>query len=270
MKRWMILALTLAFALGGCAGEKKDAEPAAQAGKDQPAAQAETPQQQTPPAAAPAPETTPTTPAPETKPATTPAKPAEPKAEPAKNEPVTKLVTLVPGYEFQVVLDQAVSTETHQAGQAFGAKLVKPAVLKTAGAVIPAGSAVRGEVTLSHRAGRVGGKAELTLEFRELKTPDGQTYPLFAQPLALQGESTASGDVQKVVGTTVGGAIVGGILGGKDGAVKGGAAGAAGGAAWAVATRGNDIAIDPGQVIQVTLQRELRVPVTVPAGNAIP
>jgi hypothetical protein len=183
---------------------------------------------------------------------------------------VTKLMTLVPGYEFQVALDETVSTETHAAGRAFQARLLKPAVLKTVGPVIPAGSSVRGEVTYSKRAARAGGKAQLTLEFRELTTPDGKAYPLLAKPLVLEGESTASGDVQKVLGGAVGGAIIGGILGGKEGAVKGGAAGAAGGAAWAVGTRGNDIVIDPGQVLQLTLERELRVPVTVPAGQAIP
>jgi hypothetical protein len=272
MRPWKIIfATALVVVLAGCAGEKKDSAPAGQPQTQTPPAQTQAAPAQTqtaPPATTPA-ETKPAEP----KPAET--KPAEPKTPPPKpketeSQPTTRLVTLAPGYEFQVVLDQTLSTEHAAAGQSFQAKLAKPAVLKTVGTVIPEGSSIRGEVVLAKRAARVGGKAEMTLDFRELTTPDGKTYPLHAKELALQGEGTGSGDIQKVVGGAVGGAILGGILGGKGGAVKGGAAGAAGGAAWAVATRGNDIVIDPGQVIQVTLERELHVPVTTPAGNAIP
>jgi hypothetical protein len=123
-------------------------------------------------------------------------------------------------------------------------------------------SKIRGEVTQSQRAGRVGGKADLTLEYRELVTPDGKSYPLFTQPLILEGKGTAKGDIEKTVGGAVGGALLGGILGGKKGAVEGGAAGGAAGAVWAVATRGNDVVVDPGQVLQVTLTRALHVTAT--------
>ncbi len=179
----------------------------------------------------------------------------------------TRLVTLPAGYALQAVLDETVSTDTHQPGRAFSAHLARPAMMEAGGVVFPEGSKVRGEVTNAKSAPRVGGRAELTLEFREVTTPAGKSYPLHTQPLTLQGESTTSGDVQKVVGGTVGGAIIGGILGGKEGAIKGAAGGAAGGAAWAVATRGNDIVLEPGQVLQATLTRDLRVSVTTRSGD---
>lgn len=265
--RLTIVMIGLAFVLAGCAAEKKDAAPAAEQKTEAPAVQAQTPPAQTPPPEAKPAEAKPAEPKPaETK----PAEPKSPPAKPAESQPTVRMVTLVPGYGFEVALDAPVSTETHPTGSAFTAKLTKPAILKTTGPVIPAGSAVRGEVTLSKRAGRVGGKAELTLEFRELTIADGQVLPLRAKALVLEGEGTGGGDVQKVVGGAVGGAIIGGLLGGKEGAVKGGAAGGAAGAAWAVATRGNDIVIDPGQALQVTLEREVQVKVTIPAGNALP
>ena len=86
----------------------------------------------------------------------------------------------------------------------------------------------------------------------------------------MEGKSTTSGDVQKVLGGAVGGAIVGGILGGKEGAVKGGATGGAAGAVWAVATRGNDIVLDAGSAVQVTLSREVRVPVSMMENQPLP
>ena len=101
------------------------------------------------------------------------------------------------------------------------------------------------------------------MEYRELVTPDGKSYALFTEPLILEGKGTATGDIEKTVGGAVGGAIIGGILGGKKGALQGGAAGGAAGAAWAVATRGNDIVVDPGQVLAVTLTRALHVTATV-------
>lgn len=263
MKTWWIPLVVLAIAITGWSCGKKEAKDSGQAGAqvEQRHAEMPPPVEQSKPA-----ETKPA----ETKPAPPPAPaPVEPKptptpaAKPADTGPATRLVPLPAGYEFEIVLDEKISTDTHRAGTAFQARLAKSATLNTNGVVIPAGSTVRGEITFAQRAERVGGKANLTLEYRELVTPDGKSYPIFTEPLALEGKGTATGDVEKTVGGAVGGAIIGGILGGKSGAVKGGAAGGAAGAAWAIASRGNDIVIEPGQVLAVTLTRALRV--TVPA-----
>ncbi len=128
---------------------------------------------------------------------------------------------------------------------------------------IPAGSVVSGEVTNAEQAGRVGGKAKLTLAFRKIELPDGKSYPISALPLNLEGEGTAKGDIEKVVGGAVGGGILGGVLGGKKGAGKGAAAGTIAGGIFAVATRGNDIVFDPGKEIKVTLDAALTVPMII-------
>jgi hypothetical protein len=263
MKIWWVPVLVLAVAIAGCSGGKKENKQTEQTG-----AQVQQHAEMPPPIQPPQPaETKPPQPKPAEPAAPKPAEPRptpSPAARPAASGPVTKVVKLPPGYEFQVVLDEKISTETHRAGTPFQAKLVRAAVLKTDGEIIPAGSKIRGEVTLSKRAERVGGKADLTLEYRELVTPDGKSYPLFTEPLIIEGEGTAKGDVERTVGGAVGGAIIGGILGGKKGALQGGAAGGAAGAAWAVATRGNDVVIDPGQILQVTLTRALHVTATAP------
>jgi hypothetical protein len=212
-----------------------------------------------------------------TPPASQPARTSPPapstQREPVRSAPTptssTKLVSLEKGTSIVATLDEKVSTESDQAGQSFTATLAEP-VAQRGLTVLPSGSRVRGDVTFSKKAPRVGGKAQMTLEFKEVTLPDGKSYPLHAEPLALVGEGTGKGDVGKVVGGAVGGAIIGGILGGKGGAVKGGAAGSAAGAAWAVATRGNDIVLDPGSKVSVTLVRPLDVAVVVPAGQAVP
>lgn len=201
-------------------------------------------------------------------PAKQPAKETKPVEEPKKPEApshVNKIVRIPSGQGIAVCLDTKVSTESEQAGQHFQASVKEPVVIDGVHA-IPAGSTVTGEVTLAKRAPRVGGKARLALQFTNLTTPDGKSYPLYTDVLELEGESTTKGDVKKLVGTTVGGALIGGVLGGKRGAAKGAAGGAAVGGAWAVATRGNDIIIDPNTDLEVTLARDLemllRVPVT--------
>ena len=255
MKIWWISMMVLAVAIAGCSGGKKEAKETGETGS-QVQQHAEVPPPIEPPKPA---ETTPAETA-VPKPAETTPSPA---ARPAATGPVTKVVKLPEGYAFQVVLDEKVSTATHHAGTPFQASLVQPAVFSAVGPVIPVGSKIRGEITLSKPAERVGGKADLTMEYRELVTPDGKTYPLYTEPLILEGKGTAKGDIEKTVGGAVGGAIIGGILGGKKGALEGGAAGGAAGAIWAVGTRGNDIVIEPGQVLQVTLTRALHVTATV-------
>jgi len=219
----------------------------------------------TPPAAAPA--TTPViTPPVETKPVE-PAKtnpPVDPTPRPpAQPTTITKMVKLAAGQAFEVCLQTPVSTASEKAGQPFMATIEKPVQAEGA-VVIPVGSSVKGQVTFAKRAGSVGGKARMTLEFNELTTPDGMTRRIYSEPLTLEGEGTGSGDAQKVIGGAVGGAIIGGILGGKDGALKGAAGGAAAGGVWAVATKGNDIVLEPDQKIMVTPLRAIDFTVTVP------
>jgi hypothetical protein len=271
MKRVLILLALVGVVLAGCSGDKKADQ--TQTG-GQPAAQNASTPAATPPAAAPAetpaaqPATQQTPPA-EAKPVESKPKPQPPKPAPAKAEPkkpaepvmITRLVPIPSGTELAAALDEQISTETHQAGRNFTATLKEP-FSRNGVTLLPAGTKVAGSVTASKRAGRVGGKAEMTIEFTELTTPDGKSYKLNAQPVSLEGKSTAGGDVGKVLGGAVAGAIGGGLLGGKKNVGKGAAVGGAAGAAWAVATRGGDIVLDSGSPVSVTLSREVEVPVT--------
>ncbi|MFN8547585.1 MAG: hypothetical protein U0527_06340 [Candidatus Eisenbacteria bacterium] len=266
-------ALGLVFVLSACGGggSKDTAQqtPAAQS----PAA---TPAQTTPP-----PDANPATPPNDTKTQTLPAA-EKPKDEPKKEEPkheepkkeepkeafVVKVVNVPVGTALHVCLQNELSTEKETAGQPFDAT-IKGNVVVDGANVIPEGSTVKGQVTMAKRAPKVGGKAQMALEVKELITPDGKSYRLFAEPLTLEGESSTRSDVEKVVGGTVGGAIIGGILGGKSGALKGAAGGAAAGGVWAVVTRGNDIVLSPNQEMEFHLARAIGVTAKVPT-NPLP
>jgi len=192
-----------------------------------------------------------------------------PRSEPPPSQPAIRQVAIEPGTELQATFDEEISTKTHAAGRSVSATLQQP-YARNGLVVVPTGSKLRGQVTQAERAGRVGGRAHLSIEFTELTTPGGASYPIGAQPLVMEGKSTGSGDLQKVVGGAVGGAILGGVLGGKKGAVKGGAAGGAAGSVWAATTRGNDIVLEAGTPVIATLNREVSVPVEVPPGSALP
>ena len=257
----VLVAAALVIALAGCGGgSKEDTQTANNTPAQTPA--------QTPPATTP-PVTTPpvTTPAPTTQPPKSEPK-SDPKPAPPKEAFVMKVVTVPAGTPLHICLQNTLSTENEIAGQAFDATTKGNVQIDGANA-IPEGSTVKGNVTLAKRAPKVGGKAQMVLEVNQLTTPDGKNYRLFAEPLTLEGESTTTGDVEKVVGGTVGGAIIGGILGGKKGAIKGAAGGAAVGGVWAVATRGKDIVLDPNQEMEFHLAREIGVTAKIPT-NAIP
>jgi hypothetical protein len=274
MKQVLAFAILAGILVAGCSGEKKpEQQPASTNQTAATAQQANPAPQTTPPPAAEA------TPAAETKPAAeTPVpaaeKPHKPAPKPAPQKPaepemITRLISIPSGSEIKAALDEQISTETHKVGATFAATLKEP-FIKDGLELLPAGTRIEGTVTTASRAHRVGGKAELGLDFTSLTTPDGKTYKLFAQPLAMEGKSTTGGDVGKIVGGAVGGAIIGGVLGGKKGAVKGGAIGGAAGTGWAVATRGNDIVLEPGSQVAVTLSRGFEVPVTTKAGQPAP
>ena len=125
--------------------------------------------------------------------------------------------------------------------------------------VVPAGSTIRGVMTHVDGAGRVAGGAELTIRFTDLQLPDGRSYAISAVPLRLKGKGDAKESAIEIGGGAVAGGILGGILGGKDDIAKGAAAGAIVGTGVAVATKGDQIVLSPGQRIQVTLAAPVRV-----------
>ena len=182
---------------------------------------------------------------------------------------VSRNVPIGPSDSLVAQLDEKLTTESDQAGRSFTATLPE-GFTRNGITILPAGSKIQGQVTAASRAGRVGGKAGMTLEFHQLTTPDGTNYALVAPPLALEGKSTTGGDVEKIAGGAIGGAIIGGILGGKKGALKGGAIGGAAGTGVAVATRGNDVVLDQGAKVAVTLSQEITVPVSMKADQPTP
>jgi hypothetical protein len=174
------------------------------------------------------------------------------------------------GTVIPITLVSEISTRTAEEGDGVYARTVFPITANNQ-IVIPVDSYVRGRVVRAERAGRVTGRAELTLSFQTLILPSGLSVPLYASlagignTLAEQlGESTVEGEATKgedagTITTRAGtGAGVGAIAGrSAAGAGVGAAVGAAAGLGQVLLTRGADVVLPPGTTIEIMLDRDL-------------
>jgi hypothetical protein len=143
--------------------------------------------------------------------------------------------------------------------------------------VIPPGSYVSGTVTQVKRPGRVKGRGEMYLRFDSLTLPNGVTRDFRARIGGMEGggnneldriEGKIKGGGSKgedardiaqaaQMGTMVGG--IAGAIGGRPvaGVAGGAAAGAAAGLAGVLLTRGSDVVLSKGSVVEMVLDRPL-------------
>src|SRR6478735_8778572 len=125
--------------------------------------------------------------------------------------------------------------------------------------IVPAGTKVMGIIKDSQSAGRLAGKSELEIAFTDLNI-NGILFPIQSQGVQAVGEGSGR-DTARKVGAA---ALIGGAFGGGSGAAKG----AAIGGAAAMLTRGKEIRIPRGTVLELSLVAPARVPA--PAAAAAP
>lgn len=143
--------------------------------------------------------------------------------------------------------------------------------------VIPPGSYVSGTVTQVKRPGRIKGKGEMYLRFDSLTLPNGVTRDFRARIGGMEGGGNNELDREegKVKGGgskgedardiaqgaqigAMGGGIIGAIGGRPVAGVAGGAgSGAAAGLASVLLTRGPDVVLQKGSVVEMVLDRQL-------------
>jgi len=130
--------------------------------------------------------------------------------------------------------------------------------------VLPAGAVVRGVVSAVEPAGKVRGRASLSVRFSEVRV-GAEAYPLDAR-FGMTAASTRKDDAMKIGIPAAGGAIIGAIIGGKKGAAIGTAVGGGGGAAVVMTTPGDPVSIARGAAMSITLDKaiEVRVPIARP------
>ena len=172
------------------------------------------------------------------------------------------------GTVIPVSLISEISTKNAEAGNGVYAQTIFPVTVNNQ-IVIPVNSYVRGRVVNAERPGRVSGKAALTINFHTIILPSGLTLPIFGSLGGIggvaerRGEATISGDSSKgedaaTIGQNAGtGAIIGAVAGGRKGVAIGAGAGAAAGVAQVLLSRGEDLTLARGTMIEVVLDRPL-------------
>lgn len=126
-------------------------------------------------------------------------------------------------------------------------------------AVLPEGTQITGNVTDAKGSGRVKGRATLSYRFSRLVV-DKESIPIRTAAVKHEAGSDTKSDVKKGgVGAGVG-AIIGGVAGGGQGAAIGAVAGGAG---TVLATKGKEVEVAPGTVVQALLQEPVTVTVRI-------
>jgi len=227
-----------------------------------------TPAERPAPAPQPAPQ-----PAPAPEPVARPAEPPPPLPPPPPPPPPTILkpskevapaqprqpqtVTIPAGTIITVRLRDTLRASRASTDDPFHATLDQPLIVE--GMVLAErGTMQRGRVTESVAAGRVKGRAALTLELTQLVTSDGQKVDIHTESYRKEAGSGLKSDAAKA-GVMAGiGAAIGAIAGGGKGAAIGAGVGGAAGAGSVLATKGQDAEIPS----ETRLTFRLKEPVT--------
>jgi beta-barrel assembly-enhancing protease len=161
------------------------------------------------------------------------------------------LLVVPTGTVVRVAFQQPLSSATSQTGDRFSARVVDP--VRVDGRVaIAAGSTVAGRVVDVQRPRRIGGgRAQLNLEFTSLRGAAGGESPISAS-FHGEGEAGSGRDAVVIGGAAAGGAVLGRVLGDDSrstvlGAVIGGAIGTG----IAARSRGEEVTIPEGVVIEI-------------------
>ncbi len=183
----------------------------------------------------------------------------QPMAVPPPPPPVQpRTVTLQPGTNLSVRLDQRLSTEHNYEGDTFRGTLQAP-IVRNGFVIADRGSQVMGRIVTSEKAGRVKGLSELALELTSVNTTDGQQVRIQTNTTEVKGQTSKKRDTAEVVGGSALGAIIGAIAGGGKGAAIGAGAGGAAGAGGVLITRGKPAVIEA----ETQLTFQLSTPVTI-------
>ncbi|HXA86088.1 MAG TPA: hypothetical protein VNZ47_13480 [Candidatus Dormibacteraeota bacterium] len=170
------------------------------------------------------------------------------------------------GTEIHAALDTPLSSKTSKPGDRFTATVSEPVRANNGAAVIPSGARVEGEVAESEDEkiqAALRGKGKLSLRFRDVVLPSGQTLPLTATLISVhdtsgknskKADAEAQGRNSKDAKAAGIGASLGTAAGRSFGdPIKGLAIGALSGGGYVVATNGKDVNLpaQAGMLIRV-------------------
>ena len=163
------------------------------------------------------------------------------------------------GTEIHAALDTPLSSKTAKPGDRFTATLSDPVRANNGAVVIPAGARVEGEVAESDDEKTLAAlkdKPKLSLRFRDVVLPTGQTVPLTATLVSVHDTSSKSPRKPVAEGgnSSAIGAAASRNLGGT---IKGLAIGTLSGGGYVVATNGKDVRLPAQAVMLIRVDQPL-------------
>ncbi len=162
-------------------------------------------------------------------------------------------LTVPPGTYVTVRVNQMLSSNKNQKGDAFTATLVQPVVVNGIVVAEP-GETLGGQVVESDRGSRGGGAARLGVQLTDLSLSDGQQVPIRTQLINRRGPSSAGRDAGAIVGTTAVGAAIGAAADWGRGAAIGAGAGLVASTIGVLVTHGAPSVLYPEQVLTFRIE----------------
>jgi hypothetical protein len=164
--------------------------------------------------------------------------------------------TIPAGTPVTVRIGSEISSGSAQVGQSFDGSLARKLVVggKT---VAPAGSAVRGKVTLAKSSGRLHAPGQLSIRLTSIHA-NGHSIPVTSSAYRVTGKSHTKSNATKIGGGAAAGAIIGALAGGGKGAAIGTVAGAGAGTGVAAATGKQEAVIPAEHAVTFTVASKAR------------
>jgi hypothetical protein len=175
-----------------------------------------------------------------------------PQAPPADAGPPAQLI-LKAGTFITVRINQALSSDRNQAGDAFTATLVRPIIVDGIVVAQP-GETLAGRVAEAKKAGRAAGVSHLAVQVTDLTLVDGQQVPVQSSLVTRNGPTSQGRDAVAIGTTTAVGAGIGAAVAGGPGAAIGAGAGAVVSTIGVLLTRGHPTYITPESVLTFRIE----------------
>ncbi len=167
-------------------------------------------------------------------------------------------LTIKPGTYVTVRINQPLSSDRNQVGDAFSATLVRPVIVDGV-VVAQSGQTLGGRVSEAQKAGRVEGTSKLGITLTDLPVVDGQQVPITTQLISRNGPTSVGRDAGAIAGTTAVGAAIGAGVGWGTGAAIGAGAGAVVGTIGVLLTRGHPTYLGPESLLTFRIEQPVAI-----------
>ncbi len=184
--------------------------------------------------------------------------PNDPQGPPPASANIPPQLTIKPGTYVTVRLNNVLSSNKNQAGDAFSATLVRPVVVDGV-VVAQRGQTLGGRISEAQKAGKVSGVSRLGLQLIDLPIADGQQIPIQTSLFSRMGPTSQGRDAAAIGLTTGAGAAIGAGVGGAGGAAVGAGAGLVVSTIGVLFTRGHPTIMTPESILTFRIEQPITI-----------